>query len=118
MDKVNTTDKLLGILISQGKAMDLKIDKLSESNFNLSLKVSNLLNKQEQEGIYFRGILEGNPNTHQKGLFEQVQDNVQDISTLKVDKKVTAGKIGVAGAIFTVIGTFVLKLMGVIKFIF
>ena len=116
MDKTNTTKELLGVLISQGEEMNKKIDTLSQNYFDVTLQLSGVLNKQDKESSYIRGILEGNNKTHQKGLVEEVQDIKEEVLVLKVDKKVTTGKIVVAGGIFTVIGTVVLKLFGVIKF--
>ena len=116
MDKTNTTKELLTILVTQTSELNKKVDKLSEDYLNVTLKFSTYMNNQDKENTYFRGLFEGNSKTHQKGIVEDVQDIKEEVSILKVDKKVTTGKIVVAGGIFTVIGTVVLKLFGVIKF--
>jgi hypothetical protein len=61
--------------------------------------------------------LESDPHTNQKGLVEQVEINTVDIRDIKEDKKITAGKITVAGVIFGAIGTILLKVFGLIKLV-
>lgn len=100
-------------------------NELKKEQFDFAAKVSAFMNKQNDfnsaQTTFNNEIkihLESNPKTHQKGLVEQVHDNTEDINILKIDKKVTAGKISVAGLIFTAIGATVLKALGLIKFIF
>lgn len=117
MSDLSTNKELLTLLVSQTKDLNVKVDKLAKDHFTMSLKFSDYINSQDKENIYFKNILEGNKNTNTKGVAEQVHNNSQDINLLKIDKKVTAGKIGVAGLIFTVIGGILLKVLGVIKFL-
>ena len=66
---------------------------------------------------YIKGILENNDKTGQLGIVQQQALNTKDIEVLKTDKKITAGKVGVAGLIFGTVGAILLKLLGVIKFV-
>ena len=66
---------------------------------------------------YIKSILENNDKTGQLGVVQQQVVNTKDISVLKTDKKITAGKVGVAGLIFGTVGAILLKLLGVIKFV-
>ena len=61
--------------------------------------------------------IESDSKTGHVGIAEQTQLNTKDISVLKTDKKITAGKVGVAGLIFGTVGAILLKLLGVIKFV-
>ena len=112
-----TTKELLKVLVKRSEELNTKVDKLAKEHFEMSLKFSSYINSQDKENIYFKSILEGNQKTNQKGLVERVNINESDIVDIKTDRKITAGKIGVAGLIFTAIGGVILKLLGVIKII-
>lgn len=112
----NTNKELLKLLLDRTNDVNLKVDKLAKDHFEMSLKFSTYINTQDKENTYFKALLEGNDRTHQKGIVERVEVAENDIAVIKIDKKVTAGKIGVAGLIFTAVGTIILKLLGVVKF--
>ena len=61
--------------------------------------------------------LESDKSTGHIGIAEQTQINTRDIHEIKTDKKITAGKIGVAGLILGAIGTVLLKILGIIKLV-
>ena len=113
----NTNKELLKTLLSRTNDVNKKVDELSRNHFEMSLKFSNYINAQDKENTYFKALLEGNDKTHQKGIVERVEVTESDIAVIKIDRKVTAGKIGIAGLIFTAVGTIILKLLGVVKFI-
>lgn len=117
MDKVNTTKELLSVLVTKITDLDKKVDSFAKVQFDMSLDISILKNQQVSDKKYFKGLLEGNDKTHQKGVVENLSDTMNDVSTLKTHQKVTAGKIGLAGFIFAAIGTVLLKVLGVIKVI-
>jgi len=71
-----------------------------------------------QQNTYILGLLENNEKTGRKGIAEQTEINTKDILSLKEDKKITAGKIGISATILTVVGGILLRLLGYIKFVF
>lgn len=88
----------------------------AQNQLDFAGKVSAFMNEQESTNQKLRSYLESDKSTNQKGIVEQVHDNTVAIEGFKTDKKVTAGKITMAGLIFTFIGGIVLKILGFIKF--
>tara|TARA_R110000737_G_C14536487_1_gene478201 strand:+ start:441 stop:770 length:330 start_codon:yes stop_codon:yes gene_type:complete len=105
-----TNKKVLSLILD-------RVNGLAKEQLNLASQMSASMNKQDAINVELRSYLESNSKTNQKGLVEQVYEIKEELSVLKTDKKINAGKIGIATAIFTVVGTLVLKLLGLIKFI-
>ena len=105
MEEINTTKReKLDVLIEQAK-------QNAENQLDFAGKVSVFMNKQDIFNSEIRGFIESNPKTNQKGLVEQVKLNVDDIATIKTEKKVDKAKIGVVGVIIGAVLTFLSKLL-------
>lgn len=89
-EKTNT--ELLEIILRQSKDN-------AKNQLEFASKVSIFMNEQNLFNAEFRGYLESNERTNQKGLVEQVKENTIDINTIKTDKKVDKAKVSLLGAI-------------------
>lgn len=59
--------------------------------------------------------LESDPKTKRKGLVEQQEINTQDISIMKTNEKIKAGKVSLLSFIFGIVGAVALRLLGLFK---
>lgn len=68
---------------------------------------SDLINKQEgytKKQDYLISIIESNDKINKKGLYEQVNDNTEDVKDLKTKEAVQKGQIKVVGFLSGAIG--------------
>jgi hypothetical protein len=86
--------------------------ELAVQQLQISSDFSNFMNKQNMFNQRISGLLESDSATNTKGAMEDLGDLKDRVLDLEVKNKITAGKVAISVLIFTAVGTFVLKLLG------
>jgi len=86
--------------------------ELAVHQLQISSDFSNFMNKQNMFNQRISGLLESDSATNTKGAMEDLGDLKDRVLDLEVKNKITAGKVAISVLIFTAVGTFVLKLLG------
>ena len=103
----STNKELLSLILANQKKQDKNI-------LNISLELSNHINKQTPLNDKLIGYLESNEKTNQKGGIERIGDLETRTDTLESTLKVTFGKASVLGFVFLFLGSAMFKILNLI----
>ncbi len=94
------------VLETNQKKLECDYKNLSNTFYEHAKDVSVKLNEQTETVTTILGYLKHDDLTDSKGVIEQVNENKDDISEMKIIDRVRKGQIGVIAFVFGGIGSF------------